>query len=491
MKPVIFFRADGNALAGYGHVIRSLSLAYLLKKKYTCVFIIQNPDTFLSVQIKKVCDKIIEIPVSKNYLAESKMLSQKVIQPNDMVVLDGYNFNSEYQYQIKKSSFKLVCIDDIYNTHFVADAVINHSEGISPGKYSKEFYTKLYLGIQYAILRKSFLKQTFPDIYTFSNQRVFINMGGTDQNNFTAKALKTCIENENISVIDIVLGSFYAHLEELKNIALDNKNIHINFYSNLSEQEICALMKKSSCAICSSSTIAYEYASVGGILFVYQTVSNQKNIYSFLIKSALAFPVKDFRKVISKFEDEKSRRNYFENRNSYFSGKSSNYLVSIFEKLETERDIKIRKASKDDVSIYFKWVNESEVRKNSLNIAPIPYEKHIVWFDSKLRNKNTLLFVIEKGNKPVGQVRFDREDSVGEIDYSIEKKYRGKGYGEIILKNAITKYHQKFPADKIVAKVKQSNIASNHVFNKLGFKTLKPSSINGIRYNQYQLFEII
>ena len=73
-----------------------------------------------------------------------------------MVVIDGYQFDTEYQQKVKKSGASLVCLDDLHNQHFVADIIINHAPGVDPGKYSAEPYTQYLLGPSYALLRPAF-----------------------------------------------------------------------------------------------------------------------------------------------------------------------------------------------------------------------------------------------------------------------------------------------------------------------------------------------
>ena len=63
-------------------------------------------------------------------------------------------------------------------------------------------------------------------------------MGGTDQQNFTKKALGLCLTNKNIISIDIVTGSYYADMSELQSIIKSNKQIKIKLHSNLTENEI-------------------------------------------------------------------------------------------------------------------------------------------------------------------------------------------------------------------------------------------------------------
>jgi hypothetical protein len=53
-------------------------------------------------------------------------------------------------------------------------------------------------------------------------------------------------------------------------------------------------VEKCSKAITSASTIAYEYAAVGGELYLVQTADNQQHVYSYFIKNQLALPWEKF-----------------------------------------------------------------------------------------------------------------------------------------------------------------------------------------------------
>src|SRR6218665_667206 len=241
--------------------MRLLSLAGFLNKKYHCSFMIRQPDDFLKKQILSVCDSITELPLPKSPAAEATAIA-RILDPEDIFILDGYHFDTRYQAVVKKGCFRLICIDDIYDKHFVADAVINHSEGIKKSWYSIEKHTQLYLGSAYAILRKSFLNQLHKSKPLPAERlRIFINMGGTDQQNHSSKALNVCLKHKNISRVDIVLGSFFAYSEELKTLISKNRQLKIVLQSNLGEKEMAALMKRSHAAICSASTVSYEYAS--------------------------------------------------------------------------------------------------------------------------------------------------------------------------------------------------------------------------------------
>ena len=131
-----------------------------------------------------------------------------------------------------------------------------------------------------------------------------------------------------------------------------------------------------------------------------------------------------------------------------------------------------RKAGKSDMQMVFDWANEEETRKQSFSTKPITWEEHVAWYEKSLNSRDRYLFICMHGDIPVGLFRIDRlEEAIGEISYSIDKKYRGRGYAiemlkageEVLKKNRIIVWD-------LLAKVKKDNEASRHIFKVLGFK---------------------
>ena len=84
-----------------------------------------------------------------------------------------------------------------------------------------------------------------------------------------------------------------------------------------------------------------------------------------------------------------------------------------------------------------------------------------------MKEDKSKIFILSLSNREIGQIRFDRlEDSNWLINYSIDKNFRGQGYGSKIVELAINSFKK---ASKFTAKVKKSNPASTKVFRKLGF----------------------
>jgi len=130
---------------------------------------------------------------------------------------------------------------------------------------------------------------------------------------------------------------------------------------------------------------------------------------------------------------------------------------------------------KNDLYQFFVWANEKIRLKNSLNNKPILWEEHIKWFSKQLISKETKIYILKVENIQVGQIRFNLKNRKWEIDYSIDSKYRNKGYGKAIIQLGLEKYSK---GSKILASVKNDNHASIKVFESLMFK--KSRNYNGI-----------
>jgi len=147
--------------------------------------------------------------------------------------------------------------------------------------------------------------------------------------------------------------------------------------------------------------------------------------------------------------------------------KISLYSDLNFNKLNAEdTGLKLRDAAFEDAQLLFDWANDEEVRNNSINQGQIKWDNHVHWLKLKLSDLTAKIFILENNDNPVAQIRIDQEGAYWTIDYSVDKAYRGKGYGKII----VTRIIEKYPSYPFRAVVKKNNIASRKVFENLGFK---------------------
>lgn len=151
-----------------------------------------------------------------------------------------------------------------------------------------------------------------------------------------------------------------------------------------------------------------------------------------------------------------------------------------------KNNLQIRKAKLADADLLFEWTNDELVRKQSFSSDIISYENHCQWFQNRIKDENSLFFIIEENKIPAGLVRFDIDNEVATIGISIDKDFRGKGLGrDIIVLGAQSYFNEnEFP---ILASIKNENVASIKSFEKAGFSFFKNDKINGIESVIYQL----
>ncbi len=326
IKRKIIIRVDGSSTIGLGHISRCYALAEMLKNDFEIYFYTRADSKVIIEDIRNYCAGLIQLNNNISYEAEAIQWIE-ALAGNEIVVLDGYYFNTGYQQKIKDKGCKVVCIDDIHAYHFVADVVINHAPGITAEAYSAEPYTRLYLGPDYVMLKKIFLDEALipKGEYDLKDSSILICLGGADPNNEIKNTLKELLELFPKTFFHVVVGAAYSHLQQLMVLAGDYKQVLLHI--NVKPEEMLSLMQQSNIAITSASTIALEYSCVKGNLFLKCIADNQKEAYQSLIERKCAYTF------------ESIKENYYSdiaisNQHKLIDGKSNERLLDVFTQLD-------------------------------------------------------------------------------------------------------------------------------------------------------------
>lgn len=146
----------------------------------------------------------------------------------------------------------------------------------------------------------------------------------------------------------------------------------------------------------------------------------------------------------------------------------------------------LRKVKKGDINLLFDWVNDFAVRNNAKNFEPITRDEHSFWLADKLADPEVHMYILTNSQENIGIVRFEKKKDEFIISYSIDKHYRGKGLGELILAKGIKKISLICNCPNFIAYVKKGNVPSEKIFNKLGFILKEVKDINNVKFNIYQ-----
>lgn len=293
MSKRIIFRVDGDSKTGLGHIYRCLALAELLEDKFQCIFVTKEIPESLSLKIRNSY-KYYKISSGKDF-----DLYESLLKSNDIVVLDGYNFDTSYQLRIRSFKVKIVVIDDFVASKYFADVVINHGLD-KPSDYygAVQAFCKVYTGFKHVIVRKVFLDYARESKNINEIETLFICMGGADPFQLTQKTLQAAARLNLFKRIIVVTGPAFKHISTLTDF-IENiqKETVISHYHNISGDHIAELMNESQVAICPSSTISLEACCIRVGLLTGYGIDNQRAIHDQLIEKQCAMSVGDFNSI--------------------------------------------------------------------------------------------------------------------------------------------------------------------------------------------------
>jgi len=483
----LVIRVDSNTEIGTGHVMRCLALAQAWKDSGGEVtFITACESKGLLDRLSNEGFQIIRLdypyPDPADWEATSEVLAA---HPNVWVVLDGYHFDPAYQRRIKEVGHPLLVIDDMAHLeHYYADIVLNQNLHAEQLHYSCEPYTQLLLGTQYVLLRREFLqwqgwKREIPKMA----RKVLVTLGGSDPDNQTLKVIRVLqqVDVDGLEAV-VVVGPSNRHFRELQS-AICNPQSAIRVVQNVTDMP--ELMAWADVAVSAGGSTCWEMAFMGLPNLVVVLADNQRNIaegldavgatvnlgsYENLSTAEIAQALTRLL-VAAEMRAEMARRG-----RELVDGEG---VARVIDRL-MGKALRLRRVGKDNCRLLWEWANDPDVRAVSFSSEPIPWEQHVKWFNSKLNDPRCIFYIaVNSDDVPVGQIRYDTEDNKAVVSISIDRKFRGKGYGSRLVWLASRRLFDVSNVDTIHAYVKQGNEASVGTFVKAGFREVETGMIHG------------
>jgi UDP-2,4-diacetamido-2,4,6-trideoxy-beta-L-altropyranose hydrolase len=329
----VYFRTDANPSIGMGHLIRCTALAEMLKEKFSITFLLASTPSEVKSKFIPSYFNVIEIT------QEEFSFYQKTFTGKDILVLDGYDFDSVYQKRVKDTGVGLAYIDDLRSFEYYADLIINQADQVKEADYKVKTDAKFCLGPSFALLRAPFLNATQEKRNIPSKiSSVFISFGGADIHNVTQKVLKALTSFDSLEHIHVLTGPVNLNIDRWKEQFKGSSRIH--FHSNLSSQEVCDLMLQCQLGLVPASSLSLELCAVGMVLLVGTTAENQKGYYKGLTEKSAALGIGDWHfiseeELIAKLNgiliyDEKDIAWFIKNQRQYIDGLSGERLKKAF-----------------------------------------------------------------------------------------------------------------------------------------------------------------
>jgi len=180
----------------------------------------------------------------------------------DVLVLDGYDFGSDYQRIVKDSSQCLMIIDDVgHGDHYYADIVLNQNLHANEGLYlNKAPYTRLLLGTEYVLLRREFLSWRRRDRQNPETARtMLVTLGGGDTDTLTGKIVGALRALKDLEAV-VVVGDGNSNLRKLQR-SLQTAGSTIRIERNVTN--MADLMDWAHMAVSAGGSTCWELAFMG------------------------------------------------------------------------------------------------------------------------------------------------------------------------------------------------------------------------------------
>jgi UDP-2,4-diacetamido-2,4,6-trideoxy-beta-L-altropyranose hydrolase len=487
----LVIRADANVHMGTGHLMRCLALAQAWQAHSgEATFVTACDSPRLLQRLRDEGFQVVELdtthPVPREREAVSRVLAA---HPSAWVVLDGYHFDSACQRRIKEAGHPLLVIDDMAHLdHYYADVVLNQNIHAEQLVYKCEPETRLLLGTRYVLLRREFWswrewEREIPDVA----RKVLVTLGGGDFDNQTLKVIQALQQMEaDILEATVVVGASNPHFQVIEAAAGDA--IGISLVRNASHMP--ELMSWADVAVTAGGSTCWEVAFMGLPNTVLTLAENQRGIAEGLDEHGTALSMGWHSKVTQSglasilqdiIFDRERREEMSEKGRRLVDGAGFERVIALMNgALNTEGRLQVRPAHMNDAQLLWRWANDPIVRVNSFQPDPIPLEDHIEWYNNRLSSPDTRFWIIELGQEPVAQIRYDRgANSEAEISFSVERAHRGKGIGTKTIMLTRELACEELALRRIRAVVFSSNKASQRTFVKSGFKHLGQKQISG------------
>lgn len=485
----LLIRADANVAMGTGHVMRCLALAQAWQDAGgRCIFAMAENSPSLRETLLKESFAIAGISASPGSEEDARQTAALVREhAAAWVAVDGYQFGADYQRTLQSAGCEVLFLDDYGHAgRYYAAIVLDQNISADEVDYKqREPYSRLLLGAQYCLLRREFnVWRKWRRQMASVGHRVLVTMGGSDPTNFTERAIEALalIEDDDLEAI-VVVGGSNARSEALKRLA-SGAGRKIDFRRNVSN--MAELMVWADIAISAAGTTCWEMCFLGLPALLVDLAENQAPVARGLHRRGCAIHMGSAGDVSLESLAAGAQRllRCGEDRRAM-----SLHGVDLVDGLGAERvvgalrgeRIRLRPARESDCRVLWDWANDPQVRASSFSPAPIPWEQHLAWFTSKMRDPACRILIGEDWQgKPIGQFRVDwRSDESADIDVSVSRECRSLGYGRVLVDLGVGHAFAERGSACLHAYVKPENQASCRSFESAHFENLGVERVNG------------
>jgi UDP-2,4-diacetamido-2,4,6-trideoxy-beta-L-altropyranose hydrolase len=286
----IAIRADGHSEIGFGHLMRCLNLAKLLRTEYEITFISFCEKESIVKEIQSLGFQMLAltrqeaIGIQTDRAKTLELASG--ISDLQLLILDSYSYSFADQKFLRDGlgAIALVLIDDIGDREFCCDAIINQNFGASAELYG-DFKGSVFAGSDYWLKRAELNSLKLTARYQNQKvQNVLLTLGGAPTEQELTPFL-AAFNDQQFSHLNFTV--LCGGLDTSKLRQQCGSNVELISFTN----DIITKVSQSDVCICAGGTTLYEILYVGRAALVCSLVDNQSLSINNVTGAGLAIKV--------------------------------------------------------------------------------------------------------------------------------------------------------------------------------------------------------
>ncbi|MGB8401410.1 UDP-2,4-diacetamido-2,4,6-trideoxy-beta-L-altropyranose hydrolase [Bradyrhizobium sp.] len=487
---LIVFRADADPAIGGGHVMRCLTLAAEMQQRGADVVFLckeETTDTVPALARSGITCLAADQHDWNDAIAAGKYCGKRV----NLIVVDTYRLGYEFERSLRRHSCPVLVIDDAPNRRHHCDLLLDMTLDRAAADYANVIpaHCRVLAGSSYALLRGEFGELRSQSLArrkaSSTPKSVFISLGLTDIGGQTAAIARMLASDSWLERIVVVTGPTTPTFRDIKGLEGEAPRIRVC----VDPPDIAELMADADLAIGTPGTSCWERCCLGLPSIMLVVAQNQVDNAHALEQAGAArvLPLSsDSASSISRIvrelaETPNQLAQMSRNAAKICDGDGAFRVGCAIDELvlpDSTGQLTLRAATADDSRRLWLWRNEHGARNMSPDQRPVAWEAHSRWLTARLADADTMIFIVETNGRPCGSVRFHVEQTKNaSVSIAMARHVRGKGYGAAALDSACQAVFKQQFCDRIEARVKRENIASQKIFEKCGFLTVGTDAV--------------
>lgn len=475
MSARVVFRADGGPAIGSGHIMRCIALASAFSAGGWKIGFAATSESFKSIAAFDAA-AFEKLTVSGDQAAEPAQLATKWPEGCDILVVDHYGRDENFERNCRPWAKRVIAIDDLANRKHDADMLAD--SGAGDGEAYRALVPErreVLAGPRFAIVHSDFLLArdvALPRRDGRPVARILVSFGQVDPNNATSLALDAIEQAGFSGAVDVVLGQSAPHLAAIRRRVKGRVTLHIN------AGNMPALMATSDLSIGAGGTTSFERCCLGLPSLMIEIADNQRGVIAVVANACAALAAgpqasltkESLAEMLKTLLADAEKRIAMAQAGAALvdgRGRDRIFLAAIGGDTDKEgRAVRLRLAEVADENWLLELQQKPQTRAFANQPQPPTPEEHAEWFGRTRRDPARLLMIVEVAERPAGMLRLDRRADDDLVSIAVDPAYHRAGIGRVALRLAA----RLAPGRILAAQVQEANAASLALFAAEGYR---------------------